>query len=1037
MTKQITESAKKYVEEIRKYLADGDASEYTYRTALEVFIRSFESNLRVHNDPRRRKGSSTSKPDFIVKRGNTPIGFVETKDVGVDLDDTLDSEQLKRYLSEYQNLILTDYVEFRRYVNGSLRSSASIGQVKKGQITVDNKGCKDVAQLIDDFLSEKIASVGTSSDLADRLAKLTRQIYKLVRQELEVKEDSARLHLLMEAFQKVLLSDLDEDKFADMFSQTLAYGFFAARVHFDGKGEFSRRTAAAILPKTNPFLRKLFREFADEHMPESLTGVVEELVELLNRANVEAILGEFNRAGRKDAVVHFYESFLAAYDRKRKKSMGVFYTPDPVVSYMVKSVDEILVEVFGRDKGLADEKTLVLDPALGTGSFLNKVNSIISEKVQRGAWDSYVQDCLLDRIFGFEILMAPYSVAHLNLGLQLQESGYKFERNQRLGIYLTNTLEETAKRSEALFADWIAEEANAAASIKRHRPIMVVIGNPPYQKISSNNGDWINGLMRGYDSVSERQVESYFEVDGMPLGEKKLWLNDDYIKFMRFAQWRIEHTGHGVLAFITNHGYLDNPTLRGMRESLMKDFDSLYVIDLHGNTKKRERSPNGEKDENVFDIQTGVSICLCFRSEKIRGPRAKKGRVYRFDLFGTRESKFDWLSKHSWKSTKFKRLDPQTPDYNFSEIDRTLELEYKAGLSIKDVFKENNAGFVTACDNLSIQFSRDRMWNTVKEFVSNPEAYCREKWSLGGNRDWQVDWAQKDAKSSGPTKNLVTRVLYRPFDVRWTYFTGNMKGFLCNPRNDVMKHMLGGKNLALAFTRPQAPTYKFTALVTDCLLDQCGAGNKSAGAGISYIAPLYTTEGKKRVPNFTPEVMERVPSGFTPEEIFAYLYACLSSNEYKQRYSEFLKRDYAKVQFTTDKTLFRRLSKLGSELIGIHCLTDNRLQGGKTIFGIKGSNEVEHVKYDEKNERVYINGNQYFENIRREDWETEVGGYQVLEKWLKDRRGETLDHEQIAQYESINEAIVLGRKICSRIDSAIADAGGWPLAETGTIKKAG
>lgn len=1029
-SKKITRNAfRNYAQELKSHLTSGEATEHSYRPALQSLIKSFGPTIQVTNEPGQKGKGGKNKPDFIVRKGKTPVGYIETKDVNINLDDVEDSNQIARYCEAYPNLIVTDYIEFRRYVKGELRSKIKIGKGTKAGVEITDVDGTELSQFFEEFLIDETFSISSASELAERLAALTRQIRKLVRGELKIKEDSARLHNLMAAFKRVLLADLDEDYFSDMFAQTLTYGFFAAKVHFDGKGEFSRRTAASILPKTNPFLRKLFREFADESLPESLVGAVDEVVELLKKTDVKKILEDFGKLGKNDPVIHFYESFLGAYDPKLKKEMGVFYTPDSVVSYMVKSLDEILVKEFGRKKGLADDKTMVLDPALGTGSFLHKVVDTIHDKVSKGAWDSYVEDCLLDRIFGFEILMAPYAVAHLNLGIQLQETGYQFGKEQRLGVFLTNTLEETAKRSEVLFADWISEEADAAASVKRDKPIMVVVGNPPYQKISTNNGEWINGLMKGYDSVSDRKVENYFEVDGKPLGEKKLWLNDDYIKFIRFAHWRIEQTGHGVLAFITNHGYLDNPTLRGMRESLLNDFDSLYILDLHGNSKKRESTPTGGKDENVFNIQTGVSICFLFRSEGNKNKHRAKGKVYRYDVYGTREEKFEWLAKHTWEKTPFKKIDVRGPDYNFNQIDRSKEDEYQQGISIKEMFDLNNAGFVTACDEMSIQFSENEMWNTVRDFVTNSEEYCRERWGLGGNRDWQVKWAQADAKATGPKKQNLKPVLYRPFDVRWTYYTGKMKGFSCNPRNDVMNHMLDGKNIGLAFTRPQAPSYRFTAFVTDSILDQCAAGNKSAGAGISYLAPLFRIENEKKISNLTPAVATKLNFEATPEEIFYYTYACLQSNSYKERYSEFLKRDYAKVQFTEDKSLFKKLVRLGEEIADVHLLRDKRLMGGKAGFAIKGTNEVEFVKFDSKNDRVYINKDQYFEGVTEYHWKYEFGGYQVLEKWLKDRKGMKLDFDTISRYESLVELINLTDKLAEKIDSVIKDAGGWPLAK--------
>ena len=408
----------------------------------------------------------------------------------------------------------------------------------------------------------------------------------------------------MTAFQKTLLPGLDQAKFADMYAQTLAYGLFASRVNYSGDPvNFNLRGAAEDIPRTNPFLRDLFYHSRFD-LGSRLTWMVESLVEVLRHSDMDSILAHFGRRTQQtDPVLHFYETFLSAYNPTLRETRGVYYTPEPVVKYIVRSVDHILKTRFDRPRGLADKDTLILDPALGTGTFLYFVIEQIKERFegQRGLWKGYVEEHLLPRIFGFELLMAPYTVAHMNLSLQLKDAGYDFKEGERLGIYLTNSLEEGVKEKyESAFGGFIEEEANAAAEIKRDKPIMVVLGNPPYSGHSANKGEWIGKLVRDY----------YF-VDGKPLGERNpKWLQDDYVKFIRFGQWRIEQTGEGVLAFITNHGYLDNPTFRGMRQQLLQTFSEIYILNLHGNSLKGEVTPEGNADENVFDIRTGGDNCF-------------------------------------------------------------------------------------------------------------------------------------------------------------------------------------------------------------------------------------------------------------------------------------------------------------------------------------------------------------------------------------------------------------------------------------------
>jgi predicted helicase len=634
-----------YLKTLEQALLKGNATEHTHRRALAALIESLGEGVTATNEPKRIKCGA---PDFIVTRGDVPLGYVEAKDVGVSLDKIEKSEQLRRYLDSLENLLLTDYLEFRWYVRGVQVHSARLGtfDAPRERVRVEAGGAEEVEKLIGDFLTEIIPTVSSPKELAERMARVARLIRDTILRALRTEDAGGSLHDQMKGFREVLLHDMGEEQFADMYAQTICYGLFAARVNHRGTDAFTRRNAAHELPRTNPFLRKLFQHVAGPDLDEEPHAwAVDGLSELLNRTNVKAILQDFGRATRReDPVVHFYETFLAAYDPRMREARGVYYTPEPVVSYIVRSVDHILKTNFKLRDGLADStkikvknpagkgalethKVLILDPATGTGTFLHGVVNHIYEsfRANRGMWSSYVSEHLLPRLFGFELLMAPYAVAHMKLGLQLAETGYEFETDERLRVYLTNTLEEAHEVSRMpLFTQWLAEEANEASRIKQDAPVMVVLGNPPYSGHSANTGAWIANLLRGRDTLSNKETGNYFEVDGKPLGERNpKWLNDDYVKFIRFAQWRIEQTGYGVLAFITNHGYLDNPTFRGMRQSLMETFDDIYVLNLHGNSKKKERAPDGSKDENVFDIQQGVAICLMVK----RGSGSRKEKV--------------------------------------------------------------------------------------------------------------------------------------------------------------------------------------------------------------------------------------------------------------------------------------------------------------------------------------------------------------------------------------------------------------------------
>jgi hypothetical protein len=697
-----------YIGAIERELSSGQATEHTHRPALKRLIESL-GGVQAINEPKR---SACGAPDFSVSRptghGPMTLGYVEAKDVGLVLDAIEESTQLDRYRAALNNLVLTDYLEFRWYVDGEWRRTARVAtRGTGGAIQRSASGEKEVLELLGDFLAQEPPQLTRPRELAERMARLTRLITDIVVTSFECDEETESLRDLRNAFEDVLIPQLSVPDFADMFSQTIAYGLFAARANHDSSKPFTRRDAAYEIPRTNPFLRKLFAAIAGPDLEdEPYAGLAEDLAQLLSVTDMDAVLSAFGRESRSDPVVHFYETFLAAYDPAVREMRGVYYTPEPVVSYIVRSVDHALRKRFGchdglstitppvrpdRPPGWADQppSVLILDPACGSGTFLYSIIALIREQFRErgdaGKWAGFVREQLMPRLFGFELLVAPYAVAHLKLGMQLaahdlpedQRSDWTYDlaSGERLSVYLTNTLEEALKKSEILLGSYIAEEANAAASIKRQLPILVVLGNPPYSGHSANKGRWIRSLVADY--AKERP--------GIPKPAQGKWLQDDYIKFIRFGQWRIEQTGAGVLAFITNHSYVDSPTFAGMRNSLLETFSDIYVLDLHGNTRKRERTPDGGVDQNVFDIEQGVAISLFIREPRKPGP----ARVHHAHLYGPRVAKYHWLSTHSSETTEWTRVEPSEPLYLFAPQDATRREEFERGWPIPEIMDRN------------------------------------------------------------------------------------------------------------------------------------------------------------------------------------------------------------------------------------------------------------------------------------------------------------------------------------------------------------
>ncbi len=767
---------KSYLRSLEQTAQTGGATEHSFRPALKALIEALGTSIEALNEPKRIQCGA---PDFQVFQGplttRFSIGYIETKDLDDNLDETERSGQLKRYRNELDNLLLTDYLEFRWFVGGEPRSKASLGTLSGNRIVKSKQGEQDVLSLLDQFLSHQPQPIGRASDLAVRMAKLTRAVKDIIAESFRNRQATPGLVGLYNSFKVELIPHLGDDQFADMFAQTLAYGLFAARVHHQS-GTFQLNAAVSNIPRTMPFLQELFHHVTGPSFyDEPYSGYIEDLTQVLAKSNMENVLADFGKQARdKDPVLHFYETFLAAYDPAERERRGVYYTPESVVSYIVRSVDSLLKSDFNCNEGMADKskfgkgkndthRVLMLDPACGTGSFLygiiDQLRTGFADSGNAGEWKDYVIDHLIPRLFGFELLMAPYAVAHFKLGLQLEGRhlspeqqkiwGADLKKSTRLNVYLTDTLERSQTIKHTLTfggSNFLADETNAAADVKSKFPIMVVLGNPPYSGHSASKSEWIRKL-----------VDDYKWVNGLPLGEKNpKWLQDDYVKFIRFGQWRIEQTGQGILAFITNHAYLDNPTFRGMRQSLMKTFDDIYILNLHGNAKKKEKALDGGKDENVFDIQQGVAIGIFVKrprnaavpaagstgvppesdlSRQDDGDTSRRdaGATVHFDeIFGKRDSKDQYLLSEDISSTVWKTLSPSSPHYLFIPQDETLRTEYEKGLKINQIFPVNSVGVVTARDDLTIAFTKEELIERVRKFVSLKPEEAREKFDLGG-----------------------------------------------------------------------------------------------------------------------------------------------------------------------------------------------------------------------------------------------------------------------------------------------------------------
>ncbi|MBR5062955.1 MAG: DNA methyltransferase [Prevotella sp.] len=1033
---------KEYIAAIGRKYAQGNATEHTYRGCLEALLQEMLPQMAVTNEPKRVRCGA---PDYIITRPDgQPVCYIEAKDIGdTDLDGRnphIHREQFDRYKASLDRVIFTDYLDFHFYAKGQWVENVRIGEVQGDKVVPLKDNAERFHSAILRFTQADPQPVTTAAQLASLMAAKARLLASIIERALDDDEenyDNDNLQGQYEAFRDVLIHELSTADFADIYAQTIAYGLFAARLHDPTPDNFSRQEAATLIPKTNPFLRQVFNNLAGSDLDGRITWVVEDLVGIFRAANVAKVMEDYGSDRRHhDPMIHFYEDFLSQYDPRLRRAKGVWYTPQPVVGFIVRAVDELLQREFGLVEGLADysmveakvsveqtrdrrttdrmrhakrlfHRVQILDPATGTGTFLAEVVNQVYDRYrdQQGIWQQYVERHLLPRLNGFEILMASYAVAHIKLDMLLQETGYRHAENaNRLRVYLTNSLEECNREPRTLFARWLSNEANEANVIKRDKPVMVMIGNPPYHGASANKGEWIMKLMSDYKKEPGGK---------QPLNERNpKWLNDDYVKFIRLAQDYIERNGEGIIGFINPHGFLDNPTFRGMRWNLLKTFDKIYTIDLHGNSKKREKCPDGSKDENVFDIMQGVSINLFVKTG--RKEKEQLGLVYHADLFGTREHKYESLDQATLESIPYKEIKPKAPMYFFVPKDFELEEEYNKGFKIDELFNVCLLGPNSHRDDFAIAFTKEeaaaRIANFTNKSISDNE--IREKYQLKDTRDWNIH----DARNLTDGTEMPVKCIYRVFDFRYMLY-GKYAFDYHRPQ---LNEQLLNDNFALIVNRQNRLSFStFVAKVPlgqHCILDPREG---------SYAMPLYLyneddgelfkndSSSKKKL-NLNPTILRKIEEGLSLrkdyfaknpiqcQSLFDYIYAVLHSPSYRKRYEEFLKIDFPRIPYPTDLGEFRRLADIGAQLRRLHLMEGLPTRTGIT-FPVAGTNQVDRCQWD--GGRVYINDTQYFDGVTEQTFQHYIGGYQPAQKWLKDRRGRTLDFDDVRHYERIIYAL--------------------------------
>ncbi len=1056
---------KNYLEKI-KDISIND-KEHTHRTALENLLLSIkdcfdkQNKISIKQEPNNDK-EGNGAPDFLVTKDFLTLGYIENKRVNANLDNIIKSDQILKYTKLSPNIILTDYLRFvllnlnekNEIIICKEVKICSLDEIKsmiKNQSLLDNK-TKELNELFAIFFAKIPNPINSALDFANHLSLRT----KILKDELLSSNENEVLLSLFNTFTEALYKELSYEEFCDSFAQTLTYSLFLAKLNNNTTKEIDLNNAKKFIPKSFPLIRSMsgFLDDSFENL-ENIKWLLEEIINIINHIDIASVIKELNKASEKDLFnrnilsthkdpyLHFYETFLASYDPKLREVRGVYYTPAPVVGFIINAIDEVLKQDFNHKNGLGealDKNITLLDFATGTGTFLLEAFRKALEPISKNSVN-YNPKALIDKFCGFEFLIAPYTIAHLKLSQSFKEEfNSPLNDNESLKIALTNTLysknitqEENSQNTLFTLAD-LTNEFKKAQKIKEEQ-ILIITGNPPYSGASSNKGlyedeikisyglepskanlskeqrEWINLYLKEKSKQNISTFKAIYEKHKLENEKNPKWLLDDYVKFIRFAQSKIDSQESGIFAFISNNSFLDNPTFRGMRYSLMQSFDKIYILNLHGDTRKKEKAPDGSKDDNVFDIMQGVSINIFIK----QNTKAKNTKIYYHDLYGKRKDKYEFLYENDLNSIKWTLIKNNEPFYLFLPQNNDLLEEYNKGISVKDMFMLSSTGICSQRDSVTIQKSKQDIVNLVNDFCKLNEITLKEKYNIEKDgRDWQLSKAINSVKN---IKGKFKQINYRPFDFYWTYYNGESRAFMAYPRDEVMEHFLENENIGLVCNRTvslQTFNHNFiTQHITD--LHILETGNASA-----YIFPLYlypTTRSKKFLKkeypnfneaNFTSKIENFKESfrnllddfykeKFSPEDILGYIYAVLFHKIYREKYLDFLKIDFPKIPFVENKKTFKNLSKLGLKLLNLHLLKDSELNSnaGEALFkSVKNKNfKIQKVKYNKDTKELFINESLYFSKVSPEIYEFKIGGYAVLDKYLKSHKEEDIDYK--------------------------------------------
>ncbi|WP_342252076.1 type ISP restriction/modification enzyme [Campylobacter jejuni] len=1057
---------KAYLENI-KDISTND-KEHTHRTALQNLLQAIKDNqdkqnkISIKQEPNNDK-EGRGAPDFLITKDFLTLGYIENKRVNANLDNIITSDQILKYTKLSPNIILADYL---RFILLSLNDKneiiickevkiCSLDEIKsivKNQSLLDTK-TQELNELFSIFFSKIPNPINSALDFANHLSLRTR----ILKDELLLSSKNETLLSLFNTFKETLYKELSYEEFCDSFAQTLTYSLFLAKLNNDTAKEIDLNNAKKFIPKSFPLIRSMsgFLDDSFENL-ENIKWLLEEIINIINHIDITSIIKELNKTSEKDLFnrsilsthkdpyLHFYETFLASYDPKLREVRGVYYTPAPVVIFIINAIDEALKQDFNHKKGLSealDKNITLLDFATGTGTFLLEAFRKALEPISKNSVN-YNPKALIDKFCGFEFLIAPYTIAHLKISQSFKEEfNSPLNDDESLKIALTNTLyfksiskEQNDQNTLFTLID-LTREFKKAQKIKEEQ-ILIITGNPPYSGASSNKGlyedeikisyglepskanlnneqkKWISSYFKEKSKQNTSTFKAIYEKHKLENEKNPKWLLDDYVKFIRFAQSKIDSQESGIFAFISNNSFLDNPTFRGMRYSLMQSFDKIYILNLHGNMRKKEKAPGGSKDENVFDIMQGVSINIFIKQNS----KTKNTKIYYHDLYGKRRDKYEFLYENDLNSIQWTLVKNNEPFYLFLPQNNDLLERYNKGISVKDIFMLSGVGICSKRDNIVFHSKKETLMQLLKDFNTKTKDELYKIYDIGeDSRDWKLDSAIKAVnKNCDNLENFIKKCHYRPFDKKWTYYIENSKAFMAYPVYDIFEHFLENENMGLICDRGTKLNNIDNIFISSKIIDL-----HLVGSG-SYIYPLYlypTTRSKKFLkkenPNFNEEnftskienfkesfrtfIDEFYKEKFSPEDILGYIYAVLFHKIYREKYLDFLKMDFPKIPFVKDKKTFKDLSKLGLKLIHLHLLKDNELNSsvGEAFFkNTQNRNfKIQKIKYNPQTKQLFINESLYFNEVSTVIYEFKIGGYAVINKYLKSHKEEEIDHK--------------------------------------------